>query len=127
LGLLLQAGPQGAFSQSGGSGAGDLLHRVEVHIQAGALVPEGAAGDDFAPTGGEVPDLLEQFGGKVASRHGVSCLVLAESVGDEVLRPLYDPPLSHAKLLMASSSGMGAARCDSGTSTRFCKPPRLAA
>jgi hypothetical protein len=88
LGLLLQAGAQGALGQAGGGGAGDLLHRVEVHTQAGALVTEGAAGDDFAPTGGEVPYLLEEFGGKVASRHGVSCLVLALPDRSKVLQPL---------------------------------------
>jgi len=88
LGLLLQASPQGALRQSGGSGAGDLLHRVEVHIQAGSLVSEGAPGDDFAPTGGEVADLLEQFGGKVASWHGLSCLVLALPDPSKVLQPL---------------------------------------
>jgi hypothetical protein len=85
---LLQGGGQGALRQAGRGGAGDLLHHVEVHVEAGASRAEGAAGDDFAPAGGEVADLLEHLGGELAARHGVSCLVLAETARGEVLQPL---------------------------------------
>src|SRR5262249_8169 len=71
-------GRQGARRQPRRGGAGDLLHRVEVHVEAGAGVTEGAAGDDFTPTGGQVADLLEHLGGELAARHGVSCLLVAE-------------------------------------------------
>ena len=77
LGRLPQGGGQRALRQADRSGAGDLLHHVEVHVEAGAVVAEGAAGDDFAPALGEVADLLQQLGGELAARHGVSCLVLA--------------------------------------------------
>jgi hypothetical protein len=88
LGLLFQGGGQGALHQAGGSDQGDLLHGVEVHVEAGAPLAEGAAGNDFAPAGGQVTDRLEQLRGELAARHGVSCLVLAEMVWDEVLQPL---------------------------------------
>jgi hypothetical protein len=87
-GLLRQGSGEGSFGQASGSGQGDLLHGVEVHIQAGALVAEGAAGDDFTPTLGEGADLLEQLRGELATRHGLSCLVLAEKGAYEVLQPL---------------------------------------
>jgi hypothetical protein len=107
LGLLLQGGGQGAFSQTRRSGAGALLHHVEVHIEAGAVGAEGAFGDDFTPAGGEVTNLLEHLGSELAARHGLSCLVLAQTVRPKVLQPLYDPALSAAKLLMASVSLTG--------------------
>jgi hypothetical protein len=88
LGLLLQAGAQGALGQAGGGGAGDLLHRVEIDVEAGSLLAEGAAGDDFAPAGGQVANLLKHLGGGLAARHGVSCLVLAETADNEVRQPL---------------------------------------
>jgi hypothetical protein len=104
-GLLLQGGRQGALGQAEGRGAGDLLHGVEVHVEAGALLAEGAAGHDFAPAGGQVTDFLEEFGRKFASRHGRYCLVLAAEVWEEFLSMLYDTPLGLAKLLMASGDG----------------------
>jgi hypothetical protein len=115
LGLLPQGGGQGALGQANRGGAGDLLHRIEVHVEAGAALAEGAFGNDFAPALGEVADLLEQLGGELAAWHGLSCLVLAEAVENEVLWPLYDPPLSHAKLLMASAGvGTGRQPCQGG-------------
>src|SRR5262245_42943261 len=83
-GLLLEGGGQGALRQAGRGGAGNLLHHVEVHVEAGATLAEGAAGDDFAPASGEVTDLLQQLGGELAARHGLSRLVLALTVRAEV-------------------------------------------
>jgi len=70
--LLFEEGLQGAFSQSGGGGVGDLFHRGEIDIESGAGVPEGAPGNDFAPLGGEVPEFLEFVGGEGASCHDAS-------------------------------------------------------
>src|SRR5262249_46793318 len=85
-----------------GRGAGDLLHGIEVHVEARPLVAEGAAGHDFAPAGSQVTDLLEEFGRKFASRHGRYCLVLSVGMRGGPLPPLYDTHLGLAKLLMAS-------------------------
>jgi hypothetical protein len=74
---LFQEGSQGAFGQASGGGAGELLHGVEVGVQARAGVAEGAAGNDFAPAGGEVADFLEEFRGKFTACHGRYYLVLA--------------------------------------------------
>jgi hypothetical protein len=78
LRLLLQGSGQGSLGQTSRRGAGDLLHGVEVNIQARTVVAKGAAGNDFAPTGGKVTDLLQLFGSELASWHGVSCLVVAK-------------------------------------------------
>jgi hypothetical protein len=89
LNLLVQQGIEGALGQAGGGGSGDLLHGLEVDGGVGAGVGEDAAGDDFAPAGGEVTDLLEFFSREFALRHGQSCLVLAVIEGDAFLLPLY--------------------------------------
>jgi hypothetical protein len=88
LGLLLQGGGQGPLSQAGGGDAGDLLHRVKIDIEARAGGAEGAAGDDFAPASGQVTDLLQEFSGEIASRHGVPCLGVANPGWLEVLQAL---------------------------------------
>jgi hypothetical protein len=69
LGLLFQQEGEGALGEARRSGVGQLLHGLEVSIQSGAAVAEGAAGDDFAPLGGQVTEFLELLGGKLASRH----------------------------------------------------------
>jgi hypothetical protein len=74
---LFQEGGEGAGSEAGRGGLGHLPHGLEVGVQAGALVAEGAAGDDFAPAGGEVADFLEEFGRKFTARHDPYYLVLA--------------------------------------------------
>jgi hypothetical protein len=89
LGLLFQEGAEGALGEAGRGGAGELLHSVEVGVQAGASVAEGPAGDDFAPAGGEVTDFLEEFGGKFTVRHGRYRLVLAAKVPEGLPGPLY--------------------------------------
>jgi hypothetical protein len=79
---LFQQGGQGTLGEAGRSGAGELLHGLEVGVQARAGVAEGAAGDDFAPAGGEIADFLEEFRGKFTTRHGRYRLVLAAEVGE---------------------------------------------
>jgi hypothetical protein len=80
LGLLLQGGRQGTLSQTGGRSVGNLLHGVEVNIEARAILTKGAAGNNFTPAGGKVTDLLQLFRGKFASWHGLSCLVVAKKL-----------------------------------------------
>jgi hypothetical protein len=63
LGLLFQERGQGSFGQPVGGGLGDLFHGVEVGVESGSVVAEGASCDDFAPVLGEVTDFLEEFGG----------------------------------------------------------------
>jgi two-component system, NtrC family, sensor histidine kinase HydH len=100
--LLLQQRGEGALGEAGRRGAGELLHGLEVGVQAGAAVAEGAAGDNFAPAGGQIADFLEEFRGKFTMRHGRYRLVLAAEGPEEFLSPLYDTRLGVAKLLMAS-------------------------
>ncbi len=76
LRLLFQQGGEGSFGQASGSSPSDLLHSIEVGVQSGTSVAEGAAGDNFAPAGGEVANFVKQFGGKLTLCHGESCLVL---------------------------------------------------
>jgi hypothetical protein len=76
VGLLFEQGLESALGQPRGGGARHLFHGVEIHLQSRTVIAEGAAGDDFAPTGGEVADFLEVSGGKLTTRHGESCLVL---------------------------------------------------
>jgi hypothetical protein len=74
VGLLFEEGLQGALGESGGRGAGDLLHGSEIDVGPGAVVAAGAAGDDFAPLGGEVTKVLQFLGGKGAACHDASCV-----------------------------------------------------
>ena len=62
VGLLFEEDLQGPLVESGGSGLGDLLHGVQIDVQPRAVVAEGAAGDDFAPLGGKVTQILEVLG-----------------------------------------------------------------
>jgi hypothetical protein len=74
VGLLFEEGLQGALVEPGGGGLRDLLHGVEIDVESGAGVAEGAAGDDFAPLGRQITEFLELLGGELASRHGASHL-----------------------------------------------------
>jgi hypothetical protein len=71
-GLLFEAGFEGPLGQPGGGRVRDLLHGPEIDVEPGALVAEGVAGDDFAPSGGEVAELLKFFGGEGARCHDAS-------------------------------------------------------
>jgi hypothetical protein len=62
LGLLGQQGGEGALEQPLRGGLGGLLEGEQVGVQGGAGVAEGAPGNDFAPLGGEVTDVLEFLG-----------------------------------------------------------------
>ncbi len=90
LGLLFQQEGEGALGEAGRGGTGQLLQGLEVGVQAGATIAEGAAGDDFAPASGEVADFLEEFWGKLTTRHDRYCLALVTEGQEEFLSPLYD-------------------------------------
>ncbi len=102
LSLLFEEGGQGPLGQTGRGSAGQLLHDVEVGVQARPSIPEGAAGNNFAPAGSQVADFMEEFGGNFTTRHSRYHLVLAATVREEFFSPLYDTRLGFAKLLMAS-------------------------
>jgi hypothetical protein len=72
-GLTLQEGVQGAFGQARGGGVGDLLHRVEVHVESGSVVAEGPTSDDFAPPSGELAEFEEFFWGERTTCHETPC------------------------------------------------------
>lgn len=55
--LLFEEQLEGALGQPVGGGVGDLLERAEVHVQAGAVVPERPLGDDLGPLPGQVVQL----------------------------------------------------------------------
>ena len=62
VGLPLQQALQGAFDQPGGGGLGDALQGGQIELDS---VVAGAAGDDFAPLGGQVVQFLQFGGGEV--------------------------------------------------------------
>src|SRR5262245_9095268 len=74
IGLLFQEGLEGALGKAGGGGTGDLLHGIQIDVEAGAVVAEGASGNDFAPAGGKVAEFLKFLGGEGASWHVGACL-----------------------------------------------------
>jgi hypothetical protein len=101
VGLLAEQDREGPFGDAGSSGAGDVLHRLEIDLGSRPGVAEGTAGDDFTPVGGKVMDFLEVLGSELATRHGLSCLVLARRNGYAFLVPLYRTALCCAKLFLA--------------------------
>jgi hypothetical protein len=67
LGLLFQEGGEGPFGQAGSRGRGDLLHGLEIDIQARAGLAEGTTGNDFPPLGSEFTDFLELLRGDLGT------------------------------------------------------------
>jgi hypothetical protein len=59
--LLFQESAEGAFGQASGSGASNLLHRVEIDLGARAFLTEGVTGNYFAPALGQLTDFLKVF------------------------------------------------------------------
>jgi hypothetical protein len=58
------------LGQAGSGRGGDFLHGVEVDIGTGPGLAEGACGNNSAPTGSQVVDILELFRGNFATCHG---------------------------------------------------------
>lgn len=83
VGLLFEKGLQGALGESRGSGAGDLLHGIEIDVKSGSVVTEGAPGDDFTPLGGQVTEFLEFLGGELTARHNASCVRVATGTTEQ--------------------------------------------
>jgi hypothetical protein len=102
-GLLFQKGLQGAFGESSGRGAGELLHGVEIDVEPGPVVAEGASGDDFAPLGGEALELLELFGSEGAACHDASCMEVKKTTSDKIVLSCYNCDLDGAKQFMTSA------------------------
>jgi hypothetical protein len=59
LRLLLEQGRQGALGQATGGNGRDLFEFGEIDLESRATVTVGAAGDDFAPLGGQVTEIDE--------------------------------------------------------------------
>jgi hypothetical protein len=63
LGLLAEQGGEGALEHSLGGGLGGLLQGEQVGVQRGAGLAERPAGNDLAPLGREITEVLEFLGG----------------------------------------------------------------
>lgn len=100
---MFEKGLQGAFGESSGSGTGELLHGVEIDVESGPVVAEGASGDDFAPRGSEALELLELFGSEGAACHDASCMEVKKRTCDQMVLSCYNGELDGAKLFMTSS------------------------
>jgi hypothetical protein len=87
LGLLLQGGRERAFGEPGGGRGGELFQGGEIEVEARAVGTESPSGDNFAPLGGQVTDVLEVLGRKFAACHRQSCLRVVEN-GDNGLSVL---------------------------------------
>ncbi len=87
VGLVFQQRREGSFGQAGGGGASNLLHRVQIDLQAGPGLAEGVPGNNFAPTRSQVTDFLEVLRGEFALRHGQSCLALTRMGWDAFCFP----------------------------------------
>jgi len=85
VGLLFEEGLQGALGQSGGSGVGDLLHGIEIDVEPGPVVAEGASGDDFAPLSGQLTEFLKFLGCKRAACHDASCVEVKAKEREQVV------------------------------------------
>ena len=77
LGLLLEQGGEGALEHPLGGGLGSLLQGEQVGIQGRTNIAEGTAGNDFAPLGGKITEVLEFLGCQRTGGHDLSCLGLA--------------------------------------------------
>jgi hypothetical protein len=106
-GLLLEQRLEGALDQAAGGLLGDLLQGGEVDPQAGALRAEGPPGDDFAPAGRQLADVLEVLGLHSGARRGLCSSGLRRRHADAFLPPFYTKPPNSAKPVLASCTGRG--------------------
>jgi uncharacterized membrane protein len=60
---LFQEGGERALEQPLSGGLGGLLQGEQIGVQGRTGIAEGAAGNDFAPLGGKVTEILEFLGG----------------------------------------------------------------
>jgi hypothetical protein len=92
--LPVHQGGEGALSQARRGCGDDIFHGLEIEFGSGVI---GAAGDDFAPLGGQLTDLAEVLGGDFGACHQPSCLALAKSTRGEWLLPFYAKGVCRAK------------------------------
>lgn len=57
--LLFEQRLQRAFGEAGGGGLGDLFQGVEIDVESGAALTEGATGDDFTPLRRELTEFVQ--------------------------------------------------------------------
>ena len=62
LRLLFEQSREGALKQSLSGSLSDLLEGEQIEIQGWALIAKSPAGDDFAPLGGKITEILEFLG-----------------------------------------------------------------
>ena len=80
-GLPFQQRLQGAFGDAGRGRLGDLLHRVEIDVESGAVRAEGPAGDDLAPLTGELAEFVEILRRDATTGQDASCLEVNDKPG----------------------------------------------
>jgi hypothetical protein len=86
VGLLFEESLQGTLGEASGGGEGDLLQSRQIDIESGALVAEGASGDNFAPLGSEAAEFLDFVRGKGAVCHDASCVGVRTRTREKVAR-----------------------------------------
>lgn len=62
--LLFQEGRESALGEPGRGRSGELFQGREGGVEPGSGLAEGPAGDNLAPLGGQITDLLEVLGRK---------------------------------------------------------------
>jgi hypothetical protein len=72
LGLLLRGLFKVAGGQPSSGGNSNLFHGIKIDVQAGPLLAENAADDDFAPLLGQSVDLSQVLVVELARRHMAS-------------------------------------------------------
>jgi hypothetical protein len=94
---LFQEGGEGAFGEPGGGRGRDLLQGGEIEVEARPVVAEGPSGDNLAPLGGQITDVLEVLGGEWSACHRRSCLQVTENGGNGLSLLLYSKGICGAK------------------------------
>ena len=82
LRLLFQEGGERALGEAGSGSGGELFQSGESSVGAGASLAKGPSGDNFAPLGGQLTDLVEVLGRKLRACHRLSYLGVAENGGN---------------------------------------------
>jgi hypothetical protein len=104
VGLLFQEGGEGAFGKSGRGRRRDLLQGSEIGVEARSVVAESPSGDNSAPLGGQIADVLEVLGRDLSTCHRLSCLRVIENGANGLSFLLYSKGLYGAKQVLTSIS-----------------------
>jgi len=100
--LLFQQCRQSSLRQTTGGSRRNLFQGAEIQFEPWTLFAEGATGDNFAPLGGEVVNLVELLVSPSSSSHVQSFLGFMPSERRALPIVLYDQALWPAKQVMAS-------------------------